>query len=83
MSEAAQRLCLAAAGQASEATARLIELGRHGIDADDIGRDETVEKLADALKMTIEASNDVGDPYDSERNQLHGAIVKFLEGWAG
>lgn len=83
MSEPAQTLCLAAAAQAVEAAQDLIELARHGAATGEIPARELVEKLADATRLSIEASTELLDPYDSERNQLHGALVKFLEGWAG
>lgn len=82
-----QRLVIAAAAAATEAAAELLEIGRHTdpLDASHFDRPELVERLADACKLTIEArAARFGDEaYDSEINQLHGALAKYLEGWAG
>ena len=84
MSEAKKRsLALAAASQAAEALPTLIRFSREGEDhPGPFGHDEPVEKLADALKMTIELAADCGEA-DSERDELLCALVRFLEGWAG
>ena len=45
------------------------------------GDAEPIEKLADALKMTLEAMGQAGAA--DEHGQLLAACVKFLDGWAG
>ncbi|HET7255593.1 MAG TPA: hypothetical protein VFJ46_17690 [Xanthobacteraceae bacterium] len=83
-------MALAAAHQAQEAAAELIRFVREGPHyrcppfGDDV---QVVEKLADALKLALEVENaevgrhDAAD--DAEmRNQLLGAVSRFLEGWA-
>lgn len=82
-----RRLVLAAASAAIEAAAELLEIGRDTgpIDPDRFDRPELVERLADACKLTIEAraARFGDDAYDSEINQLHGALTHYLEGWFG
>lgn len=85
--ESKQReLALAAAGQAAEAAAELVRFARegdwlHGPFHPDV---EVVEKLLDAAKLAIEVQDGAGveDP-DGDRNQVLGAIEKYLSGWAG
>lgn len=82
-----RQLALAAAAQASEATAELVRFAREG---DNIpppfGETEVVMQLADALKLAIDVEHH-HDPdsliADEERNQLYGALTKYIEGWAG
>jgi len=40
-----------------------------------------LEKLCDAAKIVAEIVDEQPDA-EGDRNQLHGALVKFLEGWA-
>lgn len=84
MSEDKRRaLALAAASQAAEALPVLISFSREGEGhPGPFGNDEPIEKLADALKMTIELAADCGET-DSERDQLLTALVRYLEGWSG
>lgn len=84
MTEAEQRaLALAAASQAGEALPILIAFAREGEShPGPFGREEPIEKLADALKMSIELAADCGET-DSDRDELLCALVRFLEGWAG
>ena len=81
---------LAAASQAGEATVELIRFAREGAQfrRPPFGDVEVVEKLADALKLALEveaAEHDAdGHPDDAEmRNQLLGAVTRFLDGWVG
>lgn len=79
---------LAAAHAAQEAAAELVRFVREGpmyrrLPFGDI---EVVEMLADALAQTLEiesVEHDVdGHPDDAEaRNQLLGAVKRFLDGW--
>lgn len=82
-----RRLVIAAAAAATEAAAELLEIGRDTgpIDPAQFDRPELVERLADACKLTIEArAARFGDAaYDSDINQLHGALISYLEGWVG
>jgi hypothetical protein len=72
---------LAAAAQASTGTAELLRAARE--DDEPYGSligEETIERLLDAAKLAIEASNaDLG----GDLGQVYAAIVKYLEGWAG
>lgn len=80
---------VAAAGQASDAVTELLRFAREGAQQrrPPFGDVEVVELLADALKLTLELeSAELGNafvhPDDSEcRNQLLGAVTRFLEGW--
>lgn len=72
-------LAIAAISAAAAATVDLAEFVHHRPDhAEPFATDETVENMADALKLTIEASG----REDDEAMQLLGACSKFLEGWA-
>jgi hypothetical protein len=73
----AQDLFLLAAKQASEDLVQCMRAVEHG----EPGEDDTIELLADAVKLAIEAEHPDGAP--GEVGQLHAALVKFLEGWAG
>lgn len=79
---------LAAAHAAQEAIAELIRFVREGAASrrPPFGEIECVELLADALVQTLEvesAEHDAdGHPDDAEaRNQLLGALKRFLDGW--
>lgn len=77
--ERKQTIVLAAIQQASAALVSLAHIAREG-EHDDTPN--TIELLADALKLAIEAEA----PTESEPgdvNQLHGALTRFLDGWAG
>jgi len=69
-------IALAAAHQAARAAANLIGFAA---DSEDL-EEEIVEIAADAVKLAIEAK---GGPGGEHENQLYGALVRFLEGWAG
>lgn len=76
-------LALAAASQCAEALPNLVSFSREGEShPGPFGHDEPIEKLADALKMTIELAALCGDT-DPDRDELLAALVRFLEGWAG
>jgi len=76
-------LALAAASQCAEALPILVSFSREGEShPGPFGHDEPIEKLADALKMTIELAALCGDT-DPDRDELLAALVRFLEGWAG
>lgn len=76
-------LAMAAASQCGEALTTMVQFAREGGNyPDPFGDDEPIEKLADALKMTIELAALCGDTI-SDRDELLSALVKFLEGWMG
>lgn len=76
-------LALAAASQCGEALPVLIGFSREGEShPGPFGHEEPIEKLADALKMSIELAADCGET-DGDRDELLSALVRFLEGWAG
>lgn len=71
---------LAAAAQASAAASHLVEQAYEGGDPVDLLLLETIEKLLDAAKLTIDLCHaDLG----GDVGQIYAAIVKYLEGWAG
>lgn len=79
---------LAAAHGAQEAAAELIRFVREGpaYRRPPFGDVESVEMLADALAQTLEIENAEqgadGHPDDADaRNQLLGALKRFLDGW--
>jgi hypothetical protein len=78
------RAALIAAYQATEAAAALLSLVR---EADDYPSPptldpeaEVIEKLAEATMRAIEIAHP--DFEDEQMRQLHGALTRFLEGWA-
>jgi hypothetical protein len=77
-----QALALAAAHQAAEAVAELLRYAREGewMDCEFHPDIEPLEKLCDAAKLTAEILSDEPDP-DGDRNQVAGALEKFLSGW--
>lgn len=76
-------LALAAASQAAEAIAELLRFAREGewLNLSFHPDVEPLEKLCDAAKLVAELMEDEPDP-DGDRNQLLGALEKFLSGWA-
>lgn len=84
-----QMVAVSAAGQATEAVAELLRFVREGAQhrRPPFGDVEVVELLADALKLALEVEGaEIGNalvhPDDTEcRNQLLGAVTRFLEGW--
>ncbi|MER8990442.1 hypothetical protein [Mesorhizobium sp. M0678] len=79
-----QALALAAASQASEAVAELLRYAREGewLNSEFHPDVEPLEKLCDAAKLAAEIISDEPDP-DGDRNQLAGALEKFISGWGG
>lgn len=76
-----RRLSLSAAGQASAATAELVEAAQNGpLGANGPFNDEPIELLADATKLAIEAARAAGEA-DEMRDQLHAALCRYLDGW--
>jgi len=85
-----EEAALAAASQATEATAELIRFTREGAYsrnyplAPDV---DVVAKLADALKLTIEIAPPKLDFHDDDErenlSQLQAELTRFLEGWVG
>jgi hypothetical protein len=84
---------LAAAANATEATAELIRFAREGAWRDDNPfEDEVCGKLADALKLAFEIErepifNPVTQPEDfaaekALRDNLITSLTAYLEGWA-
>ena len=83
MDDTVKSIALAAASQASEALAALVSVAREGPHRHDRAFDgDTVEQLLDAAKMAIEVEIAAGHEIDEERNQVFGALIKYLEGWA-
>jgi hypothetical protein len=78
------RLALAAASQANYAAAAMIDYAMDGDAQLTAGgfEEDTVERIADAAKLAIEADEALGIT-DELRGQLHAALCRFLEGWAG
>lgn len=78
-----QAAALAAASQASEAIAELLRYAREGewLNSQFHPDVEPLEKLCDAAKLVAEIVSDEPDE-DGDRNQLAGALEKFLSGWA-
>lgn len=77
----AREFFLLAAKQASEGLVQLMRAVEHGETAED----DTVELLADAVKLAIEAEA-LAHPQRPAREdvgQLQAALTRFLEGWAG
>lgn len=80
---APERLALLAATQATAASAVLLNFATDK-GALELLAEETVELLADALKMALELTRELGEPDpDGDRGQLLAACVKFLDGWVG
>lgn len=89
-------LAIAAAHAATEGAAELLRYAREGDCATSFALEpETLERLADALKMAIEVELPAADrratendpfPADLEGRellgQLHAGLARFLEGWA-
>lgn len=73
-------MLLASASQAQGAAIDMIEVVRDGgvRPIDNVGAGDTLVCLADGLKLLIEATDDTDDP-DADINQLHGALIRFLE----
>jgi hypothetical protein len=75
-------LALAAASQATEATAEILRFVHEGQAAQAAFADDAIEKLADALKLVLEVEQEIGVT-DEGRGQLHAALCRYLDGWAG
>ena len=77
---------LAAAAQTSGATSDMIEAARDGaiLPHDNVGAGDTLVILADGMRLLIEAMEltDAQEDHDENMDQLHGALVRFLEGSA-
>jgi hypothetical protein len=75
----ARRLALLAAGQAGST---IDELAAFAVGDDDaLFATEVPERLADALKMAIEAIAE-DRALTEDQGQMLAACVKFLDGWA-
>lgn len=77
-------LLLAAAGQATAAASDMIEAARDGeiTEFDNVGSGDTLTILVDGLRLLLEAIGPelieaMGPAKDT--NQLHGALVRFLD----
>jgi hypothetical protein len=82
MKTEAQKLALSAATQAADATAELLVFAREGpLAARGNFNNEPIEKLADACKLALEI--EMAGGRDDERNQLHSALCRYLDGWMG
>lgn len=75
-------LALAAAHQAAIGAAELLRFVSDGHGGSDVFEEEAIEKLADAVKMALEVQAAFAS-LDAERGQLHAALCRYLEGWAG
>ena len=75
---------LAASAQTSSAVADMTEAAHNGEIRryDNIGSGETLVILADGMRLLIEAMEltDAQEDHDEDIGQLHGALVRFLEG---
>jgi hypothetical protein len=79
-----QRMATIAAHQATCGAEALLSFAVDGPELNGGLQDDAIEKIADALKITLELQQDLGIPDpDGDRGQLLGACAKFLEGWAG
>lgn len=76
--------CLSAAEHAAGTAAVLIEAARGDTPAGDLLTEEVIERLADALKLTLEVCTGHGDAddYAAAKAELHRHVTRFLEGWA-
>lgn len=81
MSDAARRdRAVAAASQASEATAELLRFAREGEDlSGTFGEIEVVEKLLDAAKMAIECLTERDE--SGRYSDIYGDITHEIAGW--
>lgn len=75
-----QSLAIAAAHQATEAAAELLRFAREGEGLPGPFETEVVEKLADALRMTIQIEGRAAT--DDELARVDAALEQLLEGWA-
>lgn len=68
---------LSAASAAQAAAGDIIEAVRDGDiqSAGSVGSGETSVALADAMRLLLDATNET----DEDANQLHGALVRFIE----
>lgn len=79
---------IVAAAQASEACTELLRYAREGgfsVHAA-FSEAEPVEKLTEALKLTIElrlGDDPIATDERSKLDELHGMLTDFIEGWAG
>lgn len=79
-----RRLAQVAASQAANATAELMQSGLEGpLHHQTLWNDEPIEKLADALKLALEASIEAGQRLNDDADHLLYACRRFLGGWAG
>lgn len=79
---------IVAAAQASEATTELLRYVREGAygTTTAFSEAEPVMKLAEALKLAIEidtGSDTVTTDDQALRDNVHGVLTDFIEGWAG
>jgi hypothetical protein len=78
------KAALIAAHQATNAAAELLRAATEDVTADmELTLDpefEVIEKLAEATMRAIEITDP--DFADEHMRQLHGALTRFLEGWA-
>jgi hypothetical protein len=82
---ALRELAIAGADQASIGASGLLTYVKEGdCSLQSAFPEETIEKLADALKIALEIDLHLyGDDPDGMKGQLLAAHVRFLEGWAG
>ncbi|HEX8400491.1 MAG TPA: hypothetical protein VF628_02180 [Allosphingosinicella sp.] len=76
-----EQLGRAAAHQAARATQELVRFVAEGPHGHTAFEEDTIEYLADALKIALEIDHAVGSS-DPERAQLHTALSTYLGGWA-
>ncbi|OAN71124.1 hypothetical protein A8B82_21265 [Sulfitobacter sp. EhC04] len=71
---------LSAAAQFSGAVSDLVEEAREGAikTHSNVGSGDTLTIAADGLRLLIEATDSDDNP-DAAVNQLHGALIRFLE----
>lgn len=73
-------MLLASCSQCQGAATDMIEALRDGEirPMDNIGSGDTLTILVDGLRLLIEATDQNDDP-EADVNQLHGAVIRFLE----
>ena len=67
---------LTASCHAVAAAGQLLEAARSTGELDPVA--ETPERLAEPLRLTLELDQEA---HTENEGQLHGALVRFLEGW--
>jgi hypothetical protein len=81
---ALRELAIAGADQASIGASGLLTYVKEGdCSLQSAFPEDTIEKLADALKIALEIDLQLYTDQEGEKGQMLAACVRFLEGWAG